>query len=189
MAVLMKVCSLEFEKPSWVRLPDVTPPHRIPIRSKLWIAEMAALCQTNEPTKFKAEMVRALFVPPTLILQSTRSVRRQWVAKMARWIRDQHDKLKAGFFDVDLNAARMRLSGAGRITVLPELRQALFDWFVDYRDRYARISRGLFRAKAEELLQRLIERAQKQVTCHKFYIVIGCNTIKALNSAPSLCCN
>ena len=163
MAVVVEVCGLELEKPNWVRLPDVTSPYRIPIRSKVWIAETAELCRKNEPFTFKAEMVRALFVPPALIAQSTLSVRRRWAIKMARWIRNQHGKLNAGFFKTDVHADRMRLSGGGRPTELPELRQALFDWFVDYREKYARISRELFRAKAEELLQVVIERAKEQV--------------------------
>ena len=72
---------------------------------------------------------------------------------MGRWIRDQHDMLKTGKFEVDINADRTRMSGAGRLTKFPELRQALFDWFVDYREKYARITRDLFRAKAEEFLE------------------------------------
>jgi len=53
---------------------------------------------------------------------------------------------------------RFRVSGAGRKQSVPELRQALFDWFVDSRSNLqGRLPIMMLRGKCEELYSQYVE--------------------------------
>lgn len=74
-------------------------------------------------------------------------------------------KIKSGD-EVEVNSKKkFREPGAGRKPAAPEVRQALFEWFVDVRGTLkARLPRRLFKLKCEELYEKWLQTQAEEIS-------------------------
>ena len=155
MVKLVRVGNEEIETPSFVRLPGATRA-RSNLRTKDWVGSVAEKFRKIQPVSFAAATVRALF-----------DKAEQWKVRDQRlyesrqaWVRRQHRAHCLGRFKVGPGTSRERQNGAGRKKNVPEIRIALFDWFVDTRRRFARISRNVFREMALQMYRMYVRHCE-----------------------------
>ena len=142
--------------PSFLELPGVSKgSSRIPIRSKDFVG-MIAMEFRSLPESAQNYAVRTVFAlwPNAATWNRHRS---NLLDTRAKWVRDCVRARELGKYRdtqsrTHSGQLRVRSPGAGRAVKMPDLREALFDWFVDVREQYhARIPRRMFVKKAESL--------------------------------------
>ena len=142
--------------PSWLQLPNSSHAGRIDIRSRKWVGGVAAKLQKLNPVDFKAKLVRQLFPRGGQWLNDSKHFDRA-----VKWVKRCHVLFTKGAFnfeDDSRSTVRKRVPGAGCKIRLPVIREKLFEWFVDVRERLrVRIPRFLFRMKANDLYRKYLE--------------------------------
>ncbi len=145
----VKVGGVDFIVPRFVKLPFHGT--RQEVRVKDWIGHVATTLKSRAPGSFLSSTVRHLFSGMEEIHHHDKDYQKR-LKFVSRCQKSKANGTFRQFLDDKPPVKRLRMKGSGRKSLLVDIRQDLFDWFVDCRVAFkARIPRSIFLVKARQL--------------------------------------